>query len=457
MNPSDYMGYLEVLAKTFMLDRYLAESKKDYFEIVYLNNSTPKNTIEDLDLSSLTFGKTENNLVFNYLDYLLWKEDKTTYKDFKYTFRSSVEHYYPRHPMENFPQLSSDVLDSFGNLCLISDSQNSRLSNFTPKAKKEFYEKQPTADSIKQKIMMNYNEWGEESIKDHNKKMIDILRKNLSETVSRKTDMIEDDNQERNSIAEDWFQTYQVKDKALLARALMCFDQIDERSGRVYSGEKWNFYHWLFIKQSDAYRKFCEYIKTYNPNSLDAIIEEQLKNSSSLKEESYRFTFVSHPELLDYCKEGNFGWVNGGEQIILMEGQRIGTSNACDLYNFFLRQHINQKYNIDPFCDSEVLYISLQRNHEKLDLIPFNWGSDLFFEIWNNAEGQLCYRLNTRKISKNSKLIQSLSDKGWNKNSNGYYFYAQMEFLLKLTEDIEKNINKSFKNLDKLLALLEVV
>ncbi|WP_151711112.1 GmrSD restriction endonuclease domain-containing protein [Acinetobacter brisouii] len=54
-------------------------------------------------------------------------------------FRSSVEHFYPQHPIEGHTALSKNSLNSFGNLCLISHSKNSRLSNFQPNAKQEHF------------------------------------------------------------------------------------------------------------------------------------------------------------------------------------------------------------------------------------------------------------------------------------------------------------------------------
>jgi hypothetical protein len=101
-------------------------------------------------------------------------------KDFEYTFRSSVEHYYPQHPIdENLILNGKDAkwLNNFGNLCLISSNKNSRLSNFMPAAKKDFYTGSPTIDSIKQRIMMEYEQWGIKEIEEHSNKMIEILKK----------------------------------------------------------------------------------------------------------------------------------------------------------------------------------------------------------------------------------------------------------------------------------------
>lgn len=200
---NDYKLYLENLAKTFLNDRFLANTPKDYFEIIYTNNGIQKNTVNDIDTNKLNQGTAVENFVFNYLDYLLWQNYRTTsreyfkiineqafidnrVKDFEYTFRSSVEHYYPQHPIdENLILKGQNVvwLDNFGNLCLISGSKNSRLSNFMPAAKKDYYTGSPTIDSIKQRIMMEYEQWDTNGtnnyneIEEHSKKMFEILTK----------------------------------------------------------------------------------------------------------------------------------------------------------------------------------------------------------------------------------------------------------------------------------------
>lgn len=101
---------------------------------------------------------------------------------FSFTNRSSVEHYYPQNPMdgEAFGQPSElpEGVDTFGNLCLISHNQNSRLSNFMPEAKKDFYKRAKSTESLKQAIMMSYKSWGTATvgnIKAHEDEMVRIL------------------------------------------------------------------------------------------------------------------------------------------------------------------------------------------------------------------------------------------------------------------------------------------
>jgi hypothetical protein len=177
----DYIDFLEKTAKTFVYNRIVAQEPQEYFDMIYhpevlkINNS--------IDETKFSFGSITNNLLFNYVDYLLWKREMSKENknlkivDFKFTSRSSVEHYYPQNPKEGFPKMKDlKMLNCFGNLCLISHSKNSSLSNFSPLSKTEFYLK-GDIDSIKQYIMLqNADNWNIETIKDHQKEIFQLLK-----------------------------------------------------------------------------------------------------------------------------------------------------------------------------------------------------------------------------------------------------------------------------------------
>lgn len=181
-----YLGYLESVARSFVFERFLApDGGKEYFAMIYGNKGDCQPVKGDVspDVMNfrLSFGNIENNLVFNYLDYLLWLDfqvSDTIIKDYEFTFRSSVEHYYPQHPLPGHDSLPANALNSFGNLCLISHSKNSRLSNFMPEAKREYY-RNNTIDSVKQHLMMAYPRWDAGTIADHHKTMTGVLMKSL--------------------------------------------------------------------------------------------------------------------------------------------------------------------------------------------------------------------------------------------------------------------------------------
>ena len=180
---SDYINFLEKLCDKFYFGNNCQE--KDITDIIlgeekinfYSNNKKWND------------GVLVPNFVFNRLDYQLWKKYKEKYPKFRFTFRSSVEHHYPQHPSEEYglERLEKNILDNFGNLYLLSQSKNSRLSNLTPEAKCSYY-KNKNYDSLKQALMMEktkeLNNWKNEEILKHGEEMLEILNQPLSKTDS---------------------------------------------------------------------------------------------------------------------------------------------------------------------------------------------------------------------------------------------------------------------------------
>jgi len=89
---------------------------------------------------------------FNFVDYVLWKNrsdlkekySSVEFKDFKFAYRRSIEHWFPQNPNghDGKSQLPAEFLHSFGNLCIITDSQNSKFGNSYPEAKLKQWEKE---------------------------------------------------------------------------------------------------------------------------------------------------------------------------------------------------------------------------------------------------------------------------------------------------------------------------
>lgn len=140
----EYLDYLKSMANSFLFDLYLADEELSYYKIIYGNHCIPKHKVAELsrecgEYKYLMYGHIKNNFVFNYLDYLIWqsKSDKSNESNeainqFEFSFRSSVEHFYSQNP-DGYPSLDKDDgLNSFGNLCLITHSQNSSFSNKPP-------------------------------------------------------------------------------------------------------------------------------------------------------------------------------------------------------------------------------------------------------------------------------------------------------------------------------------
>lgn len=141
-----------------------------------------------LDLGNYELGVQTPHVVFNYLDYLLWKEDKEKYKDFVFEFRNSVEHWYPQHPSEGTFE-AWDGIDTFGNLCIISRSVNSKFSNLSPESKMKSYKKMVQKGSLKLRIMGDIIErgtsetWRLSECAKHEEEMISLLCEAVQEAI----------------------------------------------------------------------------------------------------------------------------------------------------------------------------------------------------------------------------------------------------------------------------------
>lgn len=134
-----------------------------------------------LDEGNYKLGVLTPHIVFNFLDYLLWKNDKTKYEDFEFEFRNSVEHWYPQNPSDGTFD-SWNNKDTFGNLCIISRSVNSKFSNLSPESKMKSYEKMVRKGSLKLRIMgeiiqnSSNEDWINTLCQKHEDDMINILK-----------------------------------------------------------------------------------------------------------------------------------------------------------------------------------------------------------------------------------------------------------------------------------------
>ncbi len=179
------------LACSFMLDIYLAKEKTTFEDIVYHQAGKPAHDLNNIDWGRIDQGCSVHNFIFNFYDFITWQNDPEEYSKFDFSYRTSVEHFYPQKPMKGYERLNEDVLHSFGNLCLISSSMNSKFSNNMPKAKLANFgldEEVRNGLSLKLLEMMDVvkekGNWSENEIKVFNeeamRKLSSVFRKQLS-------------------------------------------------------------------------------------------------------------------------------------------------------------------------------------------------------------------------------------------------------------------------------------
>ena len=127
---------------------------------------------------------------FNFVDYILWKNREELgrkykgikFDQFKFAYRRSIEHWFPQHPNsdERVEKMDDQFLHSFGNLCIITDSQNSKFGNLVPSAKYKQWEGIFDRQSLKLQIMASITEktkWESDQIKGLEKEILPMVKK----------------------------------------------------------------------------------------------------------------------------------------------------------------------------------------------------------------------------------------------------------------------------------------
>jgi len=209
INGEDLLAHMERMCDHFFFQR-ISNKPKEYDDILKNIDSPPdpsewqkkqkkqkkqeeneeneKNEKKnDLAEKYLHRGTNVPHFVFNRLDYILWKKKFQRTDTFYFTYRSSVEHFYPRNPntRENINESNENnenekiLVDHFGNLCLISRSANSKFGNVFPSEKKRIAENskdQAGLQSLKLRLMLERAEkWDKNTIIEHGKDMIKCL------------------------------------------------------------------------------------------------------------------------------------------------------------------------------------------------------------------------------------------------------------------------------------------
>lgn len=141
--------------------------------------------VVDSEYQSRT-GFAIDRIVFTYLDYVLCRDNPGEFKEFQFQFRTSIEHFFPQHPINGENDVDEKNRNSFGNLALITVSANSKFSNMLPIHKVEQYkdliEQSPKLMRMKKLLDANNRVWDDKMVTNHNKDMLALLE---SETEAR--------------------------------------------------------------------------------------------------------------------------------------------------------------------------------------------------------------------------------------------------------------------------------
>lgn len=180
-----YFAFVENFARTLMKKRYLSADKEDYENFMYGDEADRNNVVTAEDIKTHFTYQKISNFCLNYLDYLLLKNRLGSHSEFYFSYKDSIEHFYPQQPKVG-KWLPEQVLDSLGNLGLLNQSENSSLTNDMPIQKANWLEEHKKVPiSLKLELMMQVakkkgSEWNEESIEKHQHDMIELLIEDLN-------------------------------------------------------------------------------------------------------------------------------------------------------------------------------------------------------------------------------------------------------------------------------------
>lgn len=462
MSAAEYKRYLIATARSFVYDRFLAKGlPRDYYEIIYQTNGKRMRAIESLALNKLVFDAGIENIVFNYLDYLLWERYKKKNKrvnEFEFSFRSSVEHYYPRNPMPGYKGLNRESLDSIGNLCLISHSKNSRLSNQPPIAKKSHYKKQQL-ESIKQWVMMeeyNPDEWNEAAIADHEQKMVSLLTEDINSDYEQFADNSKISDLQDKAIR--WFKQYRndSTNRALLVRAILCFGEVAKNSGNTFFMDKYHskfcFYDWEHIQNTEAFKQFCVHVNERDPASLSAIIQNEV-NGKECANDPYLKVFVQHPSIWEYMQQGYFTWINDGEQVLLHEKERNVENGSRDLLIHLVMNWFLDHYKVDSYVWRDGFMAGIAYSPEQ-GAFYFSSIEDAkgYFMVDCEEPGKIRCRIKPNRNSSNSSFVRGLTEYGWQNIIENYYQKGNTPTICVTTKDYDYDFSRIKDKLQSIIV-----
>ncbi|ADJ29253.1 protein of unknown function DUF262 [Nitrosococcus watsonii C-113] len=185
--PSQHYAYLRHLDNHLLCaadERSLIERTRDF-----LDNPWHRNPL-DCHLLEENLGTHFPHYWFYKMEFVLWylkspqmKEKDPRRDNFRMTAKNSVEHISPQTAHEaDFNTVSEEVLDTFGNLALVSRSINSEYGNkpFNEKRLQFLNRNRDRLDSLKMALIYENTEWNDGLAKAHQSEMMALMESYLA-------------------------------------------------------------------------------------------------------------------------------------------------------------------------------------------------------------------------------------------------------------------------------------
>jgi hypothetical protein len=120
---------------------------------------------------------------FYKIEFVLWYyrnniKKSEDWKDYKMTARNSIEHIGPQNPRAHEDKVCKEMLDTMGNLVLVTRSINSEYSDKAFGIKKSMFldkKRKGSIDSLKSDLIYDEDNWNDEIAKKHFEKILMLL------------------------------------------------------------------------------------------------------------------------------------------------------------------------------------------------------------------------------------------------------------------------------------------
>jgi hypothetical protein len=188
-NQDNLIKYLERIDFLFTNARLENSSQRTIFEDLFKGKEVQITAKKTIDWLFLDKGTSTPRYWFFKLDYLLWKDTDRYKYTFQFRQNRSVEHVHAQSQNNEINnEWSRALIDSFGNLALISVSSNSQNNDNSFKVKKALFKQRSEKygyESLKLALIFENDNWTETECRKHKEDMIEILNKSFEELLHR--------------------------------------------------------------------------------------------------------------------------------------------------------------------------------------------------------------------------------------------------------------------------------
>ncbi|WP_111672507.1 DUF262 domain-containing protein [Algoriphagus litoralis] len=174
------------------LDNTLLSSNKEEIPLPERTIQSMKEYLNYKPAPETIFGSVDNpnedgtafpHYWFYKIEFILWyyrnKLGKAeAWKDYKMTARNSIEHIGPQNPRSSQDKVCTGMLDTMGNLVLVTRSINSEYSDKAFGVKKSMFldkKSKGSIDSLKSDLIYVHPDWNDQIAKKHFEEMMELL------------------------------------------------------------------------------------------------------------------------------------------------------------------------------------------------------------------------------------------------------------------------------------------